>query len=57
MNDCSYVQYIHGCGFVNPIYTPVVDANGIITDVKVTYTEGYMEQMLRYSSRYAGLRD
>lgn len=44
-------------GFVNPIYTPVVDANGIITDVKVTYTEGYMEQMLRYSSRYAGLRD
>ena len=44
-------------GFVNPVYTPVYDANGIITDVNVTYTEGYMEQMLRYSSRYAGLRD
>ena len=36
-------------GFVNPKYEAVVDAAGKITDVKVTYDEGYAEQMLRYS--------
>lgn len=34
-------------GFVNPKYEAVVDAAGKITDVKVTYDEGYAEQMLR----------
>ena len=40
-------------GFVNPVYTPVYDKNGKITDVKVSYTEGYAEQHLRYSRDYA----
>jgi dipeptidyl-peptidase-3 len=39
-------------GFVNPVYTPVSDACGQITDVKISYTEGYAEQMLRYSRHY-----
>ena len=39
-------------GFVNPVYTPEFDADGNITDVKVDYTEGYADQMLRYSSQY-----
>ena len=42
-------------GFVNPKYEPVTDADGNITDVKVSYDEGYAEQMLRYSKDYATL--
>lgn len=42
-------------GFVNPVYTPVKDAKGKISDVKVSYEEGYAEQMLRYSKDYANL--
>lgn len=36
-------------GFVNPVYEPVTNSAGEITDIKITYTEGYAEQMLRYS--------
>jgi dipeptidyl-peptidase-3 len=39
-------------GFINPRYTLVRDAKGIITDVSIDYTEGYAEQMLRYSRDY-----
>lgn len=42
-------------GFVNPVYEAVTDGNGLITDVKVSYSEGYTEQMLRYSRDYATL--
>lgn len=42
-------------GFVNPKYEAVTDASGEITDVKVTYDEGYAEQMLRYSKDYSVL--
>ena len=42
-------------GFVNPVYTAETDAEGNIVDVKVTYGEGYAEQMLRYSKDYANL--
>ena len=42
-------------GFVNPKYEAVTDAAGNITDVKVTYDEGYAEQMLRYSKDYSTL--
>ena len=42
-------------GFVNPVYEAVTDAEGNITDVKVSYNEGYAEQMLRYSKDYATL--
>ena len=42
-------------GFVNPIYVPVVNESGQITDIKVTYGEGFAEQMLRYSRDYSPL--
>lgn len=44
-------------GFINPVYTPVFDANGNITDVRISYTEGYDEQMLRFSRDYNDLPD
>ena len=44
-------------GFVNPVYTPVFDAEGNITDVTLDYTEGYIEQHLRYSRDYSWLPD
>ena len=36
-------------GFVNPVYEAIKNENNEIIDVKVSYTEGYAEQMLRYS--------
>ena len=42
-------------GFVNPKYELVKDANDQVTDVKVTYDESYVEQMLRYSKDYRTL--
>lgn len=43
-------------GFVNPVYEPVIDPEtGEITDVKVNYTEGYVDQMLRYGRGYSTL--
>lgn len=42
-------------GFINPVMTPVTDSNGEITDINVDYTEGYSEQMLRYSKQYGTL--
>jgi len=42
-------------GFINPVYTAVKDKDGNITDVKIDYTEGYAEQMLRYSRDYSNL--
>lgn len=42
-------------GFVNPRYEAVKDENENIVDVKVSYEEGYAEQMLRYSRDYSPL--
>lgn len=42
-------------GFVNPVYTPVFDSDGNITDVTVSYTEDYTTQHLRYSRDYSPL--
>ncbi len=40
-------------GFVNPVYVPEYEEDGVtIKDIKVTYTEGYAEQHLRYSREY-----
>jgi len=39
-------------GFVNPVYTPVTDKDGNITDVTVSYGEEYLPQVLRYSKQY-----
>ena len=42
-------------GFVNPVYSVVKDKDGKVTDVKIEYNEGYIEQMLRYSKDYSPL--
>ena len=42
-------------GFVNPVYTPIFDAEGNITDVMIDYSEDYVSQMLRYSRDYSPL--
>ncbi len=42
-------------GFLNPKMTPVKDSAGEIVDIQLDYTEGYAEQMLRYSTDYATL--
>ncbi|MBR5827826.1 MAG: dihydrofolate reductase [Paludibacteraceae bacterium] len=44
-------------GFVNPVYTAHYDANGNITNVTIDYSEGYIEQHLRYSRDYSHLPD
>lgn len=42
-------------GFVNPVFELVQDENGEITDVKISYSEGYTEQMMRYSKEFSNL--
>ena len=44
-------------GFVNPVYTAVRDAEGNITDVTIDFSEGYIDQHLRYSRDYSPLPD
>lgn len=44
-------------GFINPVYKVAKDVDGNIIDVYVDYTEGYAEQMLRYSREYNTLPD
>jgi dipeptidyl-peptidase-3 len=40
-------------GFINPVYQAVMNEVGDIVDVKLSYEEGYAEQMLRYSKDYS----
>jgi dipeptidyl-peptidase-3 len=42
-------------GFINPRLVPVRNEQGEVTDIEVDYTEGYAEQMLRYSEDYGTL--
>ena len=42
-------------GFVNPVYRVERNADGEITDVKLDFTEGYIDQHLRYSRDYSPL--
>lgn len=42
-------------GFINPVYTPVYDQAGEITDITISYPENYSEQMLRLSRDYSPL--
>ena len=44
-------------GFVNPVYTAIKSKEGKILDVKIAFTEGYVEQHLRYSRDYSPLPD
>ena len=41
-------------GFINPVLTPVME-NGTIKDVKITYSEDFATQMLRYSKDFSFL--
>ena len=42
-------------GFVNPVMKEVKNEKGEIIDIVLDYTEGYIEQMKRYSSDYSFL--
>ena len=42
-------------GFINPVYTPVLDEKGKIKDVTISWPENYVEQMLRLSRDYSPL--
>ena len=42
-------------GFVNPVYTLVKDEDGNPVDVTVSYEEGYLPQVMRYSKEYRTL--
>lgn len=42
-------------GFINPVYTPVYDNAGEITDITISYPENYTQQMLRLSRDYSPL--
>ncbi len=42
-------------GFVNPEYEPVRDAEGRITDIRISYPADYAAQMMHYSTDYSFL--
>ncbi len=42
-------------GFINPVYTPVYDDKGEITDITISYPENYVEQMMRLSRDFSTL--
>ena len=42
-------------GFINPNMILVKNDDGVVTDVQLDYTEGYAQQMLRYSTEYGTL--
>lgn len=41
-------------GFMNPVYTPIMENDRII-DVKISYPDDYVKQMLRYGKAYSVL--
>jgi len=43
-------------GFVNPILTPTMDDDGLITDVKVSYPDSFVDQMMTYGEKYSYLK-
>ncbi len=42
-------------GFINPVLVPVTDKDGNVTDIKVTYPDDFMKQMLYYSEKFSFL--
>ena len=42
-------------GFVNPVMKEVRNDKGEVIDIVLDYTEGYADQMLRYSKDYSFL--
>jgi len=43
-------------GFLNPMLTPVLDADGGITDIKVEYIDDFIGQMMYYGKNYSFLQ-
>ena len=43
-------------GFVNPIFVPVLNENGEISDIKIENTQSFVEQMLYYGKTYGTLQ-
>ncbi len=42
-------------GFINPVMKTVKNENGEVMDITLDYTEGFTDQMLRYSKNYSFL--
>lgn len=42
-------------GFVNPVMKEIINNQGEVADIVLDYSEGYMNQMLRYSRKYSFL--
>lgn len=42
-------------GFINPVLVPVMDDNGVLTDVTIEYPTDFTKQMLTYSEKYGNL--
>jgi len=42
-------------GFVNPVMTPVTDAQGKVIDVKIEYSSDFLGQMMEYGKKYSFL--
>ena len=42
-------------GFVNPVMKQVLNGSGEVADITLDYSEGYTEQMFRYSKNYSFL--
>ncbi|HIP31566.1 MAG TPA: dihydrofolate reductase [Crocinitomicaceae bacterium] len=43
-------------GFVNPVFVPVMNDDGEITDVKIENTQDFVEQMMFYAKEYGSLK-
>ncbi|MFK8006695.1 MAG: dihydrofolate reductase [Saprospiraceae bacterium] len=44
-------------GFINPMLVPETDADGKITNIKVTYPDNFKEQMMYYAKNFSFLPD
>jgi dipeptidyl-peptidase III len=44
-------------GFVNPVFIPEMNKKGEIIDVKISYDQDFLQQMLYYGKTYSFLRD
>ena len=49
------MKFHNGASFVNPVMKEVKNDNGEVTEIVLDYTEGYADQMLRYSNDYSFL--
>ena len=43
-------------GFVNPVFVPEMNADGVITDIKIENKQTFVEQMMYYAKEYGVLK-